>query len=246
MENEVKKRIIKKYIFISFLLIAIAISILLMVKYNVEGEKNLPLELDKVIIKSSINAKSNQSENLWDLNLEQDNDIYIYFKKNDKVDQKIESIKIANMKIEKAKEIGNTEVLIPTSNNLKTCFKDSTQNYLDKEIEYSANTSDNMEKQEFCQDGGMIAFRISNKNLGTYISNEDTEIKYNGTLLEKAQINQEDIKLKATMDIILQVSEKEKYKGTLTIDLPAGEFKEKGVIDNQITDFSKIIFKRSE
>ena len=78
-----------------------------MVKYNVEGEKNLPLELDKVIIKSSINAKSNQSENLWDLNLEQDNDIYIYFKKNDKVDQKIESIKIANMKIEKAKEILN-------------------------------------------------------------------------------------------------------------------------------------------
>ena len=92
----------------------------------------------------------------------------------------------------------------------------------------------------------MIAFRISNKNIGTYISNEDTEIQYNGTLLEKAQINQEDIKIKATMDIILQVSEKEKYKGTLTIDLPAGEFKEKGVIDNQITDFSKIIFKRSE
>ena len=82
MENEVKKRIIKKYIFISFLLIAISVSILLMIKYNVEGEKNLPLELDKVIIKSSINAKSNQSENLWDLNLEQDNDIYIYFKKS--------------------------------------------------------------------------------------------------------------------------------------------------------------------
>ena len=37
-----------------------------------------------------------------------------------------------------------------------------------------------------------------------------------------------------------------KDKGTLIIDLPAGEFKEKGVIDNQITDFSKIIFKRSE
>ena len=40
MEKEVKKRILKKYIFISFLLIAISVSILLMVKYNVEGEKN--------------------------------------------------------------------------------------------------------------------------------------------------------------------------------------------------------------
>ena len=84
MEKEVKKRILKKYIFISFLLIAISVSILLMVKYNVEGEKNLPLELNKIIIKSTINAQSNASENLWDLNLEQNNDIYIYFKKNDK------------------------------------------------------------------------------------------------------------------------------------------------------------------
>ena len=165
MEKEVKKRILKKYIFISFLLIAISVSILLMVKYNVEGEKNLPLELNKIIIKSTINAQSNASENLWDLNLEQNNDIYIYFKKNDKVETKVESIKISNIKIEKAKNIGNLEVLLPTSNDIKTNYKNSTENYLDKEIEYAANTSDNMEKQEFCQDGGMIAFRISNKDL---------------------------------------------------------------------------------
>ena len=212
MEKEVKKRILKKYIFISFLLIAISVSILLMVKYNVEGEKNLPLELNKIIIKSTINAQSNASENLWDLNLEQNNDIYIYFKKNDKVETKVESIKISNIKIEKAKNIGNLEVLLPTSNDIKTNYKNSTENYLDKEIEYAANTSDNMEKQEFCQDGGMIAFRISNKDLANYISNEDTEIQYNGMLLDKAQISQDDIKLKATMDITLIVSEKEKYK----------------------------------
>lgn len=246
MEKEVKKRILKKYIFISFLLIAISVSILLMVKYNVEGEKNLPLELNKIIIKSTINAQSNASENLWDLNLEQNNDIYIYFKKNNKVETKVESIKISNIKIEKAKNIGNLEVLLPTSNDIKTNYKNSTENYLDKEIEYAANTSDNMEKQEFCQDGGMIAFRISNKDLANYVSNEDTEIQYNGMLLDKAQISQEDIKLKATMDITLIVSEKEKYKGTITIDLPVGEFQEKSVIDKEITDFSNIIFKRSE
>lgn len=246
MENEVKRRIIKKYIFISFLAIAILLSILLMVKYNVEGEKNLPLKFEKIIIRSSINATSNQSENLWDLNLEQNNDIYIYFEKNADTDKKIESIKIANIKIEKTNELGNIEVLLPTNNNAKTCFNSSTENYLEKEIEYVANTVDNMEKQEFNKDGGMIAFRISNKEIGKYISNDDTEIQYNGKLLEKAQINPNDIKIKATMDIILKVNEKENYKGTLTIDLPAEEFKEKGVIDKQITDFSKIIFKRSE
>lgn len=246
MENEVKRRIIKKYIFISFLAIAILLSILLMVKYNVEGEKNLPLKFEKIIIRSSINATSNPSENLWDLNLEQNNDIYIYFEKNADTDKKIESVKIANIRIEKTNELGNIEVLLPTNNNVKTCFNNSTENYIEKEIEYVANTVDNLEKQEFNKDGGMIAFRISNKEIAKYISNDDTEIQYNGKLLEKAQINQNDIKIKATMDIILKVNEKENYKGTLTIDLPVEEFKEKGVIDKQITDFSKIIFKRSE
>ena len=130
MEKEVKKRILKKYIFISFLLIAISVSILLMVKYNVEGEKNLPLELNKIIIKSTINAQSNASENLWDLNLEQNNDIYIYFKKNDKVETKVESIKISNIKIEKAKNIGNLEVLLPTSNDIKTNYKNRRKHIL--------------------------------------------------------------------------------------------------------------------
>lgn len=246
MEKERKKRVLKKYIFIIFLLIAISVSILLMVRYNVEGEKRLPIELDKLIIKSSLNAKSEEGEALWNLNIEQNNDIYIYFKNNEKFNEKIESIQINNIKIEKAKEIGNTKILLPTSNDIKTLYKNSTQDYSEKEIEYIADTTDNMEKQEFCQNGGMIAFRVSNQNLGQYISNEDEEIQYNGQLLEKANIKEEDIKQKVTMDIILKVNEKEKYKGTLTIDLPANDFKEKGTTDKTITDFSNIIFKRSE
>ncbi len=84
VEKEKKSKIIKKYIFISFLALSIIISTLLIVKYNVEGEKNLPFEIEKISIKSSLDTKSNQSENIWDLSIIQNNDIYIYFKKNEK------------------------------------------------------------------------------------------------------------------------------------------------------------------
>lgn len=46
VEKEKKSKIIKKYIFISFLALSIIISTLLIVKYNVEGEKNLPFEIE--------------------------------------------------------------------------------------------------------------------------------------------------------------------------------------------------------
>ena len=103
-----------------------------------------------------------------------------------------------------------------------------------------------MEKQEISKDGGMLAFRISNQELATYVSNDETEINYDGSLLKKAGISEEDIKITAKMDITIQVSQKEKYKGTLEVELPVENFEDKSIVDKQITDFSKVIFKRSE
>ena len=79
METEAKKRVLRKYIFIAFLLLITAIVILLMIKYNVEGEKNMPFKLSKIVVQSTIDTKSREGTgNLWDLELTQNNDIYIY------------------------------------------------------------------------------------------------------------------------------------------------------------------------
>ena len=134
VEKEKKSKIIKKYIFISFLALSIIISTLLIVKYNVEGEKNLPFEIEKISIKSSLDTKSNQSENIWDLSIIQNNDIYIYFKKNEKLDAEVQKIRIENLKIKRNKEIGQTKLFIPTSNDIKTNFKNSTEDYSKKGI----------------------------------------------------------------------------------------------------------------
>jgi len=246
VEKEQKSKIIKKYIFISFLALSIIISTLLIVKYNVEGEKNLPFEIEKISIKSSLDTKSNQSENIWDLSIIQNNDIYIYFKKNEKLDSEVQKIRIENLKIKRNKEIGQTKLFIPTSNDIKTNFKNSTEDYSKKGIEYTVNNVDNMEKQEISQNGGMIAFRISNQDLAEYISNEEVDLQYDGTLLQKAGITEQDIKITASMDIIIEISKKEKYKGTLTLELPIEDFNEKSILGIEKTDLSDVIFKRSE
>ena len=249
METEAKKRILRKYIFIAFLLLITAIVILLMIKYNVEGEKNMPFKLSKIVVQSIIDTKSREGTgNLWDLELTQNNDVYIYIEKNKNIESesKLKSIKIKRTSpIVKPKK-GQISVLLPTSNNINKIFLNSTENYLNKTIEYNANTSDNLEKQEICQDGGMIAFRISNQNIGEYISNEGDEIKYDKSLLEKAGIDESELKFTAEIDLVIELSEDEKYKGTISLELPTDTIENRGSITTEITDTSKIIFKRNE
>lgn len=249
MEAEAKKRVLRKYVFIAFLLIITAVVILLMIKYNVEGEKNMPFKLRKIVLQSTIDTKSREGTgNLWDLELTQNNDVYIYIEKNKEIESEnqIKSIKIKRITpiIKPAK--GTISVLIPTSNNINKIFLNSKENYLNKTIEFNSNTSDNLERQEICQDGGMIAFRISNQNIGQYVSNEGTEIKYDKSLLEKAGIDEKEIKFTVEVDLVMELTEDEKYKGTISLELPTDTFENKGTITTEITDTSKIIFKRNE
>jgi len=122
----------------------------------------------------------------------------------------------------------------------------SILDYSKKGIEYTVTAVDNMEKQEIGQTGGILAFRISNQELANYVSNEEAELQYNGTLLQKAGITEQDIKITASMDITIEISKKEKYKGTLTLELPIEDFNEKSILGTEKTDLSDVIFKRSE
>lgn len=244
--NITKKKTIKKYAFIAFLIIIIIVSLLLMVRYQVEGETNMPFQLKKIIVKSTIDAKNRESENLWDVELAQNNDIYIYIEQNGnyKHEESIKSIKLENIKTVNQNKIGTLSILLPTSNDVKTAYKESNVDYLNKSIEYTGNSIDNMEKQEICNKGGVVAFRIANSNIGEYVSNEGTELSYNGTLLQKANINEEDLKVTVKMDLLVETVSSKKYKTTIDFELPAKTFGEAGIVDTEITDFSDLVFKR--
>lgn len=245
MEKKDKKRIIKKYIFISFITFAFLITILLTLKYNVEGEKNMPFELSKITIKSTLDATNNESENLWDINLSQNNDIVIYINKNNnsQSDEKIKSVRLTNKYANNTPIKGNVKMYLPTSNEKNKTYLNHAEDCLAADVEYLGNTFNNYERREIAEDGGQLAFRISNEDIATYISNEDTEVAYNKSLFEKAGVSEEEIKFSIIFDLVIETTKNNKYKGTINLELPVGNFENSGIVSKEITDFSNVIFK---
>ena len=81
-------------------------------------------------------------------------------------------------------------------------------------------------------------------NLGNYISNDSTEITYDGKLLQNINVNIDEIKFSLNFDILIETNKNVTYKGTISIDLPADEIIEKGSCNFEITDFDDVVFKR--
>lgn len=243
--KEEKKKIIKKYVFIFFVLFIVLTSVFIMIKYQVEGEKNMPYELEQIVIKSSIDGKDLDEGNNWDIQLSQNNDIYIYIKASENKDEeeKIENVYIENIEIDGKTQKENIVVYLPTGNTISDIYEDSTKNYINEKIEFLGNSADSLSKHEICKDGGMIAFRLANENIANYKS-EEKEIVYNGELLEKAGIIEEDLKINLKFDIVIEVTSGIKYKSTLEYELPVEKFEESSSKTRVIDDFSKVVFKR--
>lgn len=244
--KEEKKKIIKKYIFLFFVFFVVLTSIFIMIRYQVEGETDMPYNLRQVVIKSAIGSNNLEGDSIWNLELSQYNDIYIYIDpdENREENTKIEKVCIENIKFEGLENTENIQVLLPTGKSLDDIYDDSTKDYKNEKIEFIGNTLDSLDSHEICEDGGMIALRISNNKIGTYESDDDKEIKYDGSLLEKAEISEESLKFKVIMDIIIETSSGVRYKSTLEYDLPVGSFEESGSNTKVIEDFSDVIFKR--
>ena len=67
-------------IIIAIILFVLGIIIL---KYNVEGEKNMPFNLSKItVISSSEGVDKESGENKWAFDINQNNDLYLYIEKN--------------------------------------------------------------------------------------------------------------------------------------------------------------------
>lgn len=246
MEKKEKRKVIKKYIFISFITLTVILSVLLMLKYNVEGETNMPFELTKITIRSTLDATNNESENLWDINLSQNNDVVVYISKNtnSKSEEKIKSVKLVNKYAEVTPKKGKIKMYLPTSNEKNKTYLNHGEDCLAADVEYLGNSFNNYERREIAEDGGQFAFRISNEDIATYISNEDLEVAYNKSLLEKAGATEEDIKFTITFDLLIETTKNIKYKGTIKLEMPVGNFENSGIVSRELTDFSQVIFKR--
>ena len=230
-----KINIFKKCIFFGLIIIAIVIVISIVIKYHVVGEKSLPYSIEKILIVSRVDATDNEDN------------IFIYFKKNENAqNDTIKEIKINNFNITKSPKIGNIAIYRPTGDLGIDLYKLSEQNYLNNEIVYTGAKVDTLKTLEIRNEGGMIGFRVSLEDLGNFVANEieNDEIIYDGNLLTKIGVKQEDIQFSVSFDLSITLDSDITFKGNISLDLPSGNIIEEKEPHIEITDFSNVVFKR--
>lgn len=242
-ENNNRSKIVHLYIIILVVFIICAIAAIIMLKYQVEGEKNPPFSLTDFMLVSSAEGKevSLEGEEKWKFSLNQTNDIYMVIKKNENYNKSeiIKKISIENIQITKNPQIGNLKIYRPAEEGL---YKQEDVYVVEDSLEYKGAKESNIKNMEIANQGGVILFRIENEEIANYASN-DEEIIHDGTLLGRANITMEQIEAEMSFDIIVETGKGIKYKTTMTQKIPAPNLIEegKGTLEE---DLSNLVFKR--
>lgn len=240
-----KKRIIHICVIVFCVVMLILVAGWFMLKYSIEGEKNLPFNLKKISIISSAESNIKQDdEEKWHAGILQKNDIFINIEKNEnyKKTDTIEEIKIENFVINKAKDEHVIEIYRPKTNSFDYSYSDDYK--LDDAFILKGAQENNMELLTINNQGGVIGLSITAENLGEYNFSINEKVPSDGTLLAKAGLKTEDISFKVTFDLIIETGIGNKFKSTITIDLPTGNILEEGVSKSEINDLGNIVFKR--
>lgn len=227
-------------VIISIILFSVGIIVL---RYNVEGETNMPFTLTKIsIISSSEGIDKESTDTKWAFDLYQSNDIYLYIDKNDNYNktEAINNIVIDNFNIE-AENKENIKIYKPDNKEEKLIFKNIDENVVDK-IEYKGDMESSLKDLTISNQGGLMAFRCSNNNIAEYKSN-DEEINHH-ELLKKAGITNEQLKTNLKFDLTIRLEDGKEFRTTVNIELPIGNLVDEGTTSTEITDLSKYIFKR--
>lgn len=241
MIRNIKNLINKKYFYKVMVTITIAIIIFLIgmfiLKYNIEGETNIPFTISKIAIISSGEGIDKQaSDTKWAFDIYQSNDIFLYLDKNQNYGKTeiIRNVKIDNIQINAIKK-DNIKIYRPEEQEENVIFKNKEENIV-QNLEYIGDMQSNLKQMKISNQGGIIAFRCSNDNLKQFTSN-DEEINHQ-ELLKKAEIIKEDLNANITFDLILQLEAGKVYKTTINLDLPVEDVIEKGTTSTEITDLN--------
>lgn len=244
METDIKEKI-KASIAFTVVLLLIITTILIVIKYSVEGETNMPFKLSKIVIGSMVVSSDNIIENdSLENEIIQNNGLYFEIKKNEKYtkDAMIKSVVIDNIQIKKNPIKGNVQIYIPNTTQNKQ-FTYSNDYILEgNTLTYKGASKSNTTTLEINNQGGIVAIAFGNNKLGTYtLNNEDLVI--DGTMLKNMNITQEEIEFEVSFDFIINV-DGIAYKSEMSFTLPCGDIINEGKSGLEKTDTSKYIFKR--
>ena len=242
---------LNKKIFHVVMIVVIIFAILcvggiLILRYQVEGESNLPFKITKISIIESVEGMENQgAAEKWNLNVNENNDIYVYIEKNSAYGKTeiIEEVEVNNIIAEKQIQKGEIKFYKPVIDE-KRMFINTTENEISNII-YKGELESNIKEQKISNQGGIVAFRYAINNISQYISETDEQIDHS-QLLKLTNLTQEDLKTKLSFDITIKLTSGKKYQATIKLEVPTDEIIEKGTTGKEITDLDDIVFKRIE
>ena len=246
MYRNLNKKIFHVVMIVVIICAILFVSGIFILKYQVEGESNMPFKITKISLIESVEGIEKKGANeKWNFNVNQNNDIYIYIEKNSGYGKTeiIDSVEIKNININKEKTLGELKLYKPVIDE-KRMFINSQENEIN-EITYTGELESNIKEEKISNQGGIVAFRYAINNLSTYVSENDEQIDHS-QLLKLTNISSEDLKTKLTFDIFINLKGGRKYQAPISIDVPQGDIVEKGTIGEDITDLKGIIFKRIE
>ena len=244
------KKINKKLFHICMIIVVITAILfgigILILRYQVEGETNLPFEITKISIISSVDGKDNKDEaNKWNITVNQNNDIYFYIDKNNNYEKTeiIDSIIINNITIHKNSEKGEIHIYKPTEKG--TNIFENTEENLTEQIIYEGDMESNIKKLKISNHGGLAVLIIANYNIAKYKSNDAEQVDYS-KLLQETKTTYENLKATASIDLTIKLKAGKSFKSTILLDIPVEDIVEKGTANKEITDTKNIVFKRIE
>lgn len=246
MYRNINKKIFHIISLITIIFVIIFIAGMFVLRYQVEGEANMPFKITKISIIESVEGIEGQdSSEKWDFSVNENNDIYIYIEKNSGYGKTelIDTIEIKDIKIEKANQSGETKLYRPVVDE-KRMFNNLKENEVTNLI-YNGELESDLKELKISNQGGIIAFRYAINNLSRYSSEENQEINHS-KLLKLTNIKPEDLQTKISFDIIIKLESGKKYQATIDLDIPIEKIIEEGTEGIEITDLENIIFKRIE
>lgn len=238
-----QKKIIKNALILLLGILIITTIIFLIIKYEIKGENNLPFKISNItLISATDGIKNEDTENKWNINLIQTNDIYFEIIKNPqyKNQEIIKNIIFENFEIIEKNQLGEIkfDIIKKDENGIR-----KYNNLFEGKVIYNGDKNTDLDFLQINNQGGIIAISANIDELGTYISNEE-EIKYDATLLKEKEIIEAQLKSKVQFDIIIELETGIKFRGTTQIEIPSQDLLTKGMSTTKITNENNIIFKR--
>ena len=245
--NNNKSEAIKKAVAISILILLIIVVGFIMIKYEIEGETNMPFKLTKIMIISTADGISKNDETI---SVTQCNDLYLSIEKNTENDDTsmIKNVYIENIKVMSEPQKGIVQFYRPSTEG-KTVYVYEDELLIEDTITYSGDGQTSLQNLTISNQGGTISFRSCVREIGEIIIEAEAdkkEVSYinDGTLLQRAGIEISEIRYNMGFDVIIELTDGKMYKGYVNMSLPIEDVEKEGVQGVEKVDLDDIVFKR--